>query len=89
MLKKIKETKNVTEQNMGNYSFKGELYETKNGISFTPCGIKNFSVINDALLPLEIKDECNRTLLSEVSEIDACWYQINKIINIESLPGEK
>lgn len=89
MLEKINETKNVTEQNMGNYFFKGELYETTDDISFNPCGIKTFSMINNGLLSPEIKDECNRTLFAEVSKIKENNYQIKKIINIESLPGEK
>lgn len=89
MLEKISEIKKITEQEMGDYFFKGELYETKNGISFNSCGIKSFSVINDGFLSPQIKDDCNRTLLAEVEKIDTNHYQIERIINIEPLPGEE
>lgn len=89
MLEKISEIKKITEQGMGNYFFKGGLYETENGINFNPCGTKIFSVISDAFLSPQIKDDCNRTLLAEVEQIDADHYQIERIINIEPLPGEE
>lgn len=89
MLEKINENEEFTKQNIGNYFFNGELYETTDDISFKPCGIKTFSVIRDGLLSSQIKNECNRTLFAEVSKINRNNYQIEKIINIESLPNEK
>lgn len=89
MLEKIRENKKITEQDMGNYVFKGELYETLDNISFKPCGIKTFSVMSDGLLSPQIKDECNRTLLAEIYETSTDNYQIERIINIEPLPNEK
>lgn len=37
MLEKINENEEFTKQNMGNYFFNGELYETTDDISFKPC----------------------------------------------------
>ncbi len=86
MLEKLFE-KSFIEQNMGEYAFKGNFYESVDWKSFKPCGEKIFYVISDALSE-KIKDECNRTLSVEVSEIDAKKYQIEKIISIEPSPDE-
>ncbi len=89
MLEKSNEIKNITDQEMGIYFFKGELYKTENYSNYTLLGIKTFSVISDGPLLPQIKDECNRTLIAEVEKDDTDCYQIEKIINIEPLPGEE